>query len=159
MTLVGGGGITLAVFTSSSRGYVAGVLPGWLLVGAGVGLSIPTIIASGSATLPAGQASTGSALIQTSRWVGSAIGVALLVILLGPVGISAHRFSVALWWAALPSIAGAALALANLPAARVQADASGEEPHSSTSTHQPHAETLSGLHRANGGQSPDPENS
>jgi len=154
MTLVGGGGITLAVLTSSSRGYVAGVLPGWLLIGVGVGLSIPTIIASGSATLPAGQASTGSAVIMTSRWVGSAIGVALLVILLGPAGMSAHRFDVALWWGALPSIAGVVLALAYLPAARVQADASGEEPHSSTSTHQPHAETFSGLHRANGHQPP-----
>jgi EmrB/QacA subfamily drug resistance transporter len=121
MILVGGGGIMLAVLTSSSTSYLAGVLPGWLLIGAGVGLSIPTIIASGSATLPAGQASTGSALIQTSRWVGSAIGVALLVILLGPAGISAHRFSVALWWTALPSLAGAALALTHVPAARARA--------------------------------------
>ena len=127
MILVGGGGVLLAVLTSSSRGYVAGVLPGWLLIGAGVGLSIPTIIASGSADLPAALASTGSALIQTSRLVGASIGVALLVILLGPAGISAHHFSVALWWTALPSLAGAALALTNVPAARVRARASSGE--------------------------------
>jgi len=49
-----------------------GYCPGWLLIDAGVGLSITTIIASGSATLAAAEASTGSALIMTSRWIGQA---------------------------------------------------------------------------------------
>jgi hypothetical protein len=60
------------------------------------------------------QTSTGSAALQMGRWIGSTIGVSLLVVVLGSstgVGASVQNFAHAWWWAGLPAIIGAFLAL------------------------------------------------
>jgi hypothetical protein len=63
--------------------YVATVLPGWLVAGAGVGFALPTILAAATAGLPPPRTATGSALANTSRQIGIVIGVAILVAVFG----------------------------------------------------------------------------
>jgi hypothetical protein len=61
---------------------VSGFLPGLLLMGCAAGLVQAPLFAAASA-LPAHRATTGSAVLNTARQVGSAVGVALLVVLVG----------------------------------------------------------------------------
>jgi EmrB/QacA subfamily drug resistance transporter len=120
--LMGAGGVLIGVSIGAHADYVPDVLPGWLIVGAGVGLSLPGITAAGTANLAPHQTSTGSAVIQMGRWIGSTIGVALLVIVLGTstgVGASVDNFRDAWLWAALPAVLGAAMALGITPPAAV----------------------------------------
>jgi EmrB/QacA subfamily drug resistance transporter len=59
--------------------YVTGVLPGTLLTGSGVGLTLPTTVATGAASLPPESLATGSGALNMFRQVGLAIGVAVLI--------------------------------------------------------------------------------
>ncbi|MEW2508059.1 MFS transporter [Amycolatopsis sp. NPDC047767] len=63
-------------------GYVAHFLPGLLLCGIGSGLTQAPLFAAVT-TLPSDRATTGSAVLNTSRQIGSALGVAVQVALLG----------------------------------------------------------------------------
>ena len=67
--------------------YVTHLLPAQVLGGAGVGLVIPSLLAVGTSTLSAEQFGAGSGVLNTSRQVGLALGVAALVaVLTGVVG-------------------------------------------------------------------------
>lgn len=68
---------TLAVRASVSGGYLA-VLPGLVIMGVGMGLSMTPATSAITETLPADKQGVASALNDTSREVGGAIGVALL---------------------------------------------------------------------------------
>ncbi|MFC8045621.1 MFS transporter [Nocardia sp. NPDC057353] len=63
--------------------YLGGLLGGMLVTGIGVGLVLPTSFAVGTGGLPPERFATGSAVLSTARQVGLAIGVAVLVALLG----------------------------------------------------------------------------
>ncbi|GAA4891407.1 MFS transporter [Actinomycetospora straminea] len=63
--------------------YAAGMLPGQLLTGLGVGLVLPGLSSVVGAALPAERWGTGSSVITTARQVGSVLGVALLVSVIG----------------------------------------------------------------------------
>jgi len=63
--------------------YVAEWLPGMLLIGFGIGLTFPVLSAAAVSTLPPERFGVGSAVNQTARQVGGAIGVAIMVTLLG----------------------------------------------------------------------------
>jgi EmrB/QacA subfamily drug resistance transporter len=63
--------------------YLAEMLPGQLIAGAGIGLTFPILGAAAVSTLPFTRFSVGSAVGQTARQIGGAIGVAILVVLLG----------------------------------------------------------------------------
>jgi EmrB/QacA subfamily drug resistance transporter len=63
--------------------YASGVLGGMLLTGAGVGLTLPTVMATASSSLPPQSFATGSAVINMIRQTGLALGVAILVAVLG----------------------------------------------------------------------------
>ena len=63
--------------------YVGDVLGGMLLTGIGVGLTLPTMMATGAASLPPTSFATGSAVVNMLRQVGLAVGVAVLVAVLG----------------------------------------------------------------------------
>jgi MFS family permease len=63
--------------------YVGDMLGGMLLTGVGTGLALPTLIATGSASLPAHSFATGSAVVNMLRQIGLAIGVAVLIAVLG----------------------------------------------------------------------------
>jgi EmrB/QacA subfamily drug resistance transporter len=63
--------------------YLAHWLPGTLIVGLGIGLTFPVLSAAAVSSLPAHRYAVGSAVNQTARQVGGAIGIAVLVMLLG----------------------------------------------------------------------------
>ncbi len=63
--------------------YVGELLGGMLLTGIGVGLTLPTLMATGASSLPPHAFATGSAVVNMLRQVGLAIGVAALIAVLG----------------------------------------------------------------------------
>ena len=63
--------------------YAGQVLPGTLLTGAGVGLTMPTFMATGAGALPPHSFATGSAVLNMLRQVGLAVGVAVFVAVVG----------------------------------------------------------------------------
>jgi EmrB/QacA subfamily drug resistance transporter len=63
--------------------YAADFLPGFIVGGIGVGLVIPTLSGAAAAALPPHRFATGSAVFGMSRQLGSALGVALLVAVVG----------------------------------------------------------------------------
>jgi len=63
--------------------YVGMWLPATLLLGLGIGLTFPVISAAAVSSLPPDRLAVGSAVNQTSRQVGGALGVAVLVAILG----------------------------------------------------------------------------
>jgi EmrB/QacA subfamily drug resistance transporter len=63
--------------------YLTQVLPGSLLTGAGVGLTLPTIMSTGTSTLPPQALATGPAAINMLRQVGVAVGVSIFVAVIG----------------------------------------------------------------------------
>ncbi len=65
--------------------YLSGMVGGMLLTGAGVGLTLPTLMATASASLPPSAFATGSAVVNMIRQTGLALGVAILVAVLGTV--------------------------------------------------------------------------
>ncbi|MBA4608448.1 MFS transporter [Aeromicrobium sp. Marseille-Q0843] len=86
-----------AVLAGPSTSYAATILPGMLLTGVGVGLVVPSSMVLGCSALPPDQSSTGSAVLQTARQVGIAVGVAALVAVLTAQPAGADAFAVA-WW-------------------------------------------------------------
>src|SRR6516225_1755558 len=77
------GALWFALFAGLKPDYFADVFPGNVLVGVGVGLTLPTIVASATSELPPENFATGSAVVNMLRQVGLAIGVAILIAVLG----------------------------------------------------------------------------
>jgi hypothetical protein len=82
-TVYAAGAFWWALRTGIHPNYLGEVLPGTILTGAGVGLTLPTFMAAGTSALPPQSFATGSASINMLRQVGLAIGVAVLIALLG----------------------------------------------------------------------------
>jgi len=80
--------------------YVTHLLPAQLLGGAGVGLTIPSLLGAGSASLTPGRFGTGSGILNTARQVGTVLGVAGLVAILSRVApadpVAAYRNGIVL---------------------------------------------------------------
>jgi EmrB/QacA subfamily drug resistance transporter len=72
--------------------YFSEYLPGMLLTGAGVGLVIPTLTGAGASSLPPERFATGAAILTMGRQIGAALGIALLVAVLGVGGATASDF-------------------------------------------------------------------
>ncbi|MEU5877660.1 MFS transporter [Spirillospora sp. NPDC047279] len=64
-------------------GYAAGMLPGMLLTGIGVGLTLPTLVGAAVTAVPPQNFSTGSGVVTMARQVGMVLGIAVLVAVLG----------------------------------------------------------------------------
>lgn len=77
VAVFGTGLITLALRASVEGGYMS-ILPGLMLIGLGMGLTMTPATEAITATLPAEKQGVASALNDTSREVGGALGVALL---------------------------------------------------------------------------------
>lgn len=69
--------------------YPALWLPGTLIVGLGIGLTFPVLSAAAVSSLEPSRYSVGSAVNQTARQIGGALGVAILVVILGTPKTSA----------------------------------------------------------------------
>ncbi|MFI5778783.1 MFS transporter [Nocardia sp. NPDC051570] len=81
--------------------YASQVLPGWALSGVGIGLALPSMIATAAAGLPPSQSATGSAVVNTARQLGYVLGVAILVAILGSLSVTGDRLVSAFqhgWW-------------------------------------------------------------
>jgi MFS family permease len=94
--------------------YLGQVLPGTICTGIGVGLTLPTFMATGASALPPTAFATGSAVMNMLRQVGLAIGVSVFVAVLGTpnsphASLSAfqHGWTVIAVIAALAALVGA----------------------------------------------------
>ena len=88
--LCAAGSIVALSLVGPTPHYASEILPGWLIGGAGVGLALPAILSSATADLPPSEAATGSAVVNMSRQIGTALGVSIVVAVLGtPVGYAA----------------------------------------------------------------------
>jgi EmrB/QacA subfamily drug resistance transporter len=63
--------------------YPAHMLPGMLLTGVGVGLTLPTLVSAAVSAVPPSRFATGSGIVTMARQVGIVLGVAILVTVLG----------------------------------------------------------------------------
>jgi EmrB/QacA subfamily drug resistance transporter len=81
--LFASGGVWWLTHVGLQPNYVTGFLPGMLAGGAGVGLVIPTLASAVAGSLPAARFATGSAVYGMTRQFGIALGVAVLVAVLG----------------------------------------------------------------------------
>jgi MFS family permease len=114
--------------------YVRDMLGGMLLTGVGVGLTLPTLMATGASSLPPHAFATGSAVINMLRQVGLAIGVAVLIAVLGTpatAGATLSAYQRASTVIAAIAFAGGVIGLAMLAtrrraAARSPAKVAGE---------------------------------
>jgi hypothetical protein len=73
--------------------YLTQWLPGLLLSGLGVGMVLPSLTAAAVNRLPPGHYSVGNAVNQATRQVGSVMGVAMTVLLVGHAGVQRGDFS------------------------------------------------------------------
>jgi MFS family permease len=90
-----------ALSVTLTPNYASSVLVGMLLTGIGVGLTLPTIMATASSALPPTSFATGSGVVNMLRQTGLALGVAVLVAVLGTTthdgagAVAAFRHA---WW-------------------------------------------------------------
>jgi EmrB/QacA subfamily drug resistance transporter len=77
------GGVWWLGHLSNAPHYAADFLPGMLIGGVGVGLMIPSLTGAVAATLAPERLATGIAVQTTGRQIGSALGFAILVAVLG----------------------------------------------------------------------------
>jgi EmrB/QacA subfamily drug resistance transporter len=108
--LFGLGGVWWATHLGATEHYASDYLPGMLIGGAGVGLVNPALAGAATAQLPPTRLATGSAVLTMSRQLGSALGVALLVAVLGtpsPADVVA-TFDDAWWMMVAAAFASAA---------------------------------------------------
>ncbi len=82
-TIFAAGAAWWAIAIGLTPDYAGEMLGGMLLTGIGVGLTLPTLMATGTSSLPPHAFATGSAVVNMLRQVGLAIGVAALIAVLG----------------------------------------------------------------------------
>lgn len=80
---LGGGSITigtgLLATITLTPGYLFPVLPGFALIGLGLGFSFTAFTIAATANVPAGDQGTASGILNTAQQVGFAIGIAAIV--------------------------------------------------------------------------------
>jgi EmrB/QacA subfamily drug resistance transporter len=111
-----------ALAATTAPDYVSGILGGMILGGAGVGLTLPTMMSTAAGSLPPQSFATGSGVINMIRQTGLALGVAVLVAVLGTDGTHGPAplaaFQHAWWVTAAIAVAGVVPALVLLRPAR-----------------------------------------
>jgi hypothetical protein len=82
-TLFGAASVWWITQTHGAPAYASEYLPGMMMSGCGVGLVIPTLTGAGASSLEPHRFATGAAVLTMGRQVGSALGIAILVAVLG----------------------------------------------------------------------------
>jgi hypothetical protein len=99
------------LFTGATPDYAVAFLPGLIAGGMSAGLTQAPLFAA-AGTLPPNRATTGSAVLTMARQVGSAIGVAVVVVILGTAAVHSLGAFHHVWLA--EAVAGLAACLAVL---------------------------------------------
>ena len=86
-------GLWLLLVPGSEPHYLTQWLPGLVLSGMGVGLVLPALAAAAVNRLPASHYAVGSAVNQATRQIGSVLGVAVTVLLIGHAGLGHVDFA------------------------------------------------------------------
>jgi MFS family permease len=116
-TIFAAGAAWWALAMGLAPDYVGEVLGGMILTGVGVGLTLPTLMATGTSSLPPHSFATGSAVVNMLRQVGLAIGVAILIAILGSThtpDAALHVYQSSSWVIASLALVAAGLGLALL---------------------------------------------
>jgi EmrB/QacA subfamily drug resistance transporter len=111
--LFAAGSVWFITQTGDRPAYLSEYLPGSMIGGAGVGLIIPTLTGAGASSLPPERFATGAAVLTMGRQIGAALGVAVLVAVLGTATRTASDFHTA-WLITVSGGLAAGLALAAL---------------------------------------------
>jgi EmrB/QacA subfamily drug resistance transporter len=113
--MFGLGGTWWATQVGGDPAYASQMLPGMILTGIGVGLTLPSVSAAGVSELPPARLATGSAVLQMARQVGIVVGVASLIAILGhPAPRDAVAHFQDGWWFVAATGLGAAIASARI---------------------------------------------
>lgn len=115
------GGVWWIARLGASHRYGADFLPGMAIGGVGVGLVIPSLTAMVAATLPPQRIATGIAVQVTGRQLGSALGAAILVAVVGTAQSAADFAGAWRLMLAASVLAGAVLVMARSTSARTGA--------------------------------------
>src|SRR3954453_16935481 len=93
--------------------FVSEMLPGMILTGIGVGLTLPSVSAAAVSALPPARLATGSAVLQMARQLGIALGVAVLIAIFGhpAPGEAVAHFHNGWWFIAAARAPGAVAGL------------------------------------------------
>lgn len=94
-------------FVEPTPNFLGAWLPGAVIFGFGVALTFPVLTAAAVASLPPERYAAGTAINQTARQVGGAVGVTLLVLILGEAATMTHYRHMWLYCAAMAATAGA----------------------------------------------------
>lgn len=120
----GAGAAWWIVFMEQQPNYAFGMLPGLLLAGVGVGLTWTPLTTLAAAALPVEHSATGLAVLNMARQIGTALGIAILVAILGTptphvsLSIFQHGWAFMVIVAVLDGIAVRALRSSSPSAAR-----------------------------------------
>lgn len=91
--LYGASGLWFLLVPGLTPDYLHRWLPGVVMSGIGVGLVLPSLSGAAVNKLPADQYAVGSAVNQATRQIGSVLGVAITVLLLGHAGVQRGDFT------------------------------------------------------------------
>ncbi|HEY3960820.1 MAG TPA: MFS transporter [Solirubrobacteraceae bacterium] len=105
------GSVWFITRTGNRPAFLTEYLPGSMIGGAGVGLVIPTLTGAGASSLPPERFATGAAVLTMGRQIGAALGVAVLVAVLGTSTRNAADFHSA-WLITVAGAIATGLALA-----------------------------------------------
>jgi predicted MFS family arabinose efflux permease len=112
--LISGAGAALLTQADAGSPYAAWVLPGLILVGAGIGSAIVSAVAAGQQGVDPRDAGTAGAVNNVAQQIGAALGVAVISTFVATatshyltdhdgtavVSATVHGFTVGFWWAA-----------------------------------------------------------
>jgi MFS family permease len=114
------GGLWFRAHMAVHPHYATALLPTQLVGGAGVGLVLPALSAAATGPLPPSRFATGTGVLGMARQLGSALGVALFVAILGqPTAATAVHDFRNVWTFLVLAALGAGVALISMGRVRV----------------------------------------